>query len=116
MKTCLMVLYERILVMSIKLKLCPEGTQPCQANPYHLPKVHEETLKIKVDWLVSIGILICKTYLEKAGPTNITPKKNVIICFIYNFKAHNKKIRRQPFPIPKIKTFKSRRFQTHLFF
>ena len=82
-----------------------EGAKPHQANPFPIPKVHEETLKTEADRLVSIGVLKCKNSSEWAAPTFIIPKKNGIFRFISDFRELNKRFKRKPFPIPEIKGF-----------
>ncbi len=42
--------------------------------------------------------------LEWASPSFIMPKKNKTIRFLSNFWEVNKRLVRQPFPIPKIST------------
>ena len=64
-----------------------EGAQPNYAKPFPIPK---ETLKTKVNMLVSIGVLKRKNDSEWAAPMIIIPKKNVTIRFVSYFRELNK--------------------------
>ena len=79
-----------------------EGAQLYHAKPFPIPKVHEETLKTEFNILVSIGVLKRINNFEWAAPTFIMPKKNGTVCFISDFTELNKRIKRKPFPLPKI--------------
>ena len=52
--------------------------------------------------IINIGVLKRKNYLEQATPTFIIPKKNGTVRFISGFRELNERIKRKPFPIPKI--------------
>ena len=77
-----------------------EGGHPYHAKPFPIPKVYKETLETEVNRLVSIGVLKCKINSEWAAPTFLNAKKNATVCFISNFRELNKRIKREPFPIP----------------
>ena len=79
-----------------------EGAQTYHAKPSPITKVYEATLNTEVNKLVNIGVLIRKNNSESAAPTFIIPKINGTVCFISNFREVNKRIKRKPFPIPKI--------------
>ena len=81
---------------------CKEGVEPYHARPYAVPKIHELTLKAEIDRLVRAGILRKVNRSEWAAPTFIIPKKDGTVRFISDFCKLNKKIRRTPYPIPKI--------------
>jgi Reverse transcriptase (RNA-dependent DNA polymerase) len=57
---------------------------------------------VEVEWLVEVGVLKQVNRSEWAAPTFIIPKKDGSIRFISNFCELNIRIRRKPFPIPKI--------------
>ena len=65
-------------------------------------KSTEATLKIELECLVKLGILKCINRSEWAVPTFIIPKKDGSIHFISDFREINKRIKRKPYPIPKI--------------
>ena len=78
-------------------------------TPYHgkafpVPHIHKETLKKEVERLEEIGVLKRQTESEWASPTFIIPKKQGTVRFISDFREVNKRIKRKPFPIPKIST------------
>ena len=79
-----------------------EQAQLYHAKPFPIAKVHEETLKTGVERLVNICVLKSKNNSEWAAPTFIIPKKNGRVHFISNFRELNIRIKRKPFPIPKI--------------
>jgi hypothetical protein len=77
-----------------------------EATPYHdqvfpIPKAYTDTLKVEVEQLVEAGVLKQVNRSEWAAPTFIL-KKDRSVRFISNFRELNKRIRRKPFPIPKI--------------
>ena len=74
-----------------------EGAQPYHAKPFPIPKVHEETLKIEVNRLVSIGVLKRKNNSEWSAPIFIIPKKNSTLRFISDFRELHKRIKRNNF-------------------
>jgi len=83
------------------IELCPDA-QPYHAKAYPIPRVHLETLKTEVDRLCEIGVLKQVNHSEWAAPTFIIPKKDGSVRFISDFQELNKRIRRKPYPIPKI--------------
>ena len=76
--------------------------RPFYGKAYSIPHVHEQTLKKEVQRLIEIGVLEKYSDSEWASPTFIIPKKNGTVRFITDLKQVNKKIVREPFPIPKI--------------
>ena len=55
-----------------------------------------------VDQLCKVGVLKKVNRLEWAAPTFIIPKKDNRVRFISDFRELNQRIRRKPYPIPKI--------------
>ncbi len=76
--------------------------RPYHARAYPIPRVHLQTLKMEVERLCKIGVLKRVNRSEWAAPTFIIPKKDGSVRFISDFWELNKRIRRKPFPIPKI--------------
>ena len=73
------------------------------AKPFPIPKIHELTLRKKVDRLIKIGVLKKISNSQCVSPTYIIPKKNGTVRFISDFKELNVRIKRKHFPIPKHK-------------
>jgi hypothetical protein len=68
------------------------GRIPCQRR----------TLKVELDRLIKIGLLKRVNCSEWAFPSFIIPKKDHTVRFINDLRELNKRIRRVPFPLPKI--------------
>jgi len=85
----------------VNLELKPDA-QPVHSRPFPVPRVHEETLKKEVKRLCEIGVLKESSNSEWASPSFIIPKKNGTVRFIADLRKVNERIRRKPFPIPKI--------------
>ena len=83
------------------VELKPDAT-PHHARAYPIPKVHEKTLKMECDRLCAAGVLREINDSEWAAPCFIIPKKDGTVRFISDFRKLNKRIRRTPYPIPKI--------------
>ena len=76
-------------------------------------KIHEPTLKIKVNRLIKIGVFKKINNFQSAAPSNfIIPKINGEVRFTFEIIELNKRIKRKPFPIPTHSTFitQTRRF------
>ena len=84
-----------------EIELHPNAT-PYHAKAYPIPQVHTATLKMEVNRLVKAGVLRQVNHSEWAAPTFIIPKKDGSVQFISDFCKLNKRIKRKPFPIPKI--------------
>ena len=78
------------------------GVKPYHARAYPIAIIHDQTLRTEVERLCSIGVLQKVNRSEWAAPTFIIPKKNGTVRFISDFRKLNKRIKRKPFPIPKI--------------
>ena len=83
------------------IELKPDAT-PYHARAFPIPKIHEETLKMEVNRLVELGVLKKVNCSKWAAPTFIIPKKDGTVRFISDFRQLNLRIRRKPFPIPRI--------------
>ena len=81
---------------TIELK---EDAKPYHAKPFPIPKIHEPTLKKEVNRLIKIGVLKKINISQWAAPTFNIPKKNGTV----RFRKQNKRIKRKPDPMPKIK-------------
>ena len=69
-----------------------------------MPKVHKEVLIKELNRLCELGVLKSEGASEWASPSFIIPKKDMTVRFISDFREVNKRIKRKPFPIPKIST------------
>jgi hypothetical protein len=67
-----------------------------------MPKFHENTLKLEIQRLCDLGVLKKVNRSEWAVPTFIIPKKDGTVRFISDFRQLNLRIKRKPYPIPKI--------------
>jgi len=83
------------------IELRPDA-KPYHGRPYSIPKAFEQTLKLELDRLVKIGVLKKVNRSEWAFPSFIIPKKDQTVRFINDLRELNKRIRRVPFPLPKI--------------
>ena len=83
------------------IELKPDA-KPYHARSFPIPRVHEATLRHEVDRLVELGVLKRVNRSEWAAPTFIIPKKDGTVRFISDFRQLNERIRRKPYPIPKI--------------
>ena len=82
-----------------------EGITPYHARrAYPIPYIHKDTLRKEVDRLEKLGVLKWEGDSEWASPTFIIPKPNGTVRFISDFREVNKRLRRKPWPIPKIST------------
>ena len=84
---------------NIKLK---EGAKQYHSRPFPVPKIHECTLKVKLDRFFKLGVLKQINDSKWAAPTFIISKKDATVRFISDFRELNKCIKCKPFPIPKI--------------
>ena len=79
-----------------------EDVKPYHARPFPVPKVHEQTLKMELERLCQIGVLKKVNRSEWAAPSFLIPKKDGTVRFISDFRELNTRIKRKPYPIPKI--------------
>ena len=84
-----------------QIELKPDA-KPYHARAYPIPKMHKVTLKLEVQRLCNLGVLKKVNRSEWAAPTFVIPKKDGTVCFISDFRQLNLRIKRKPFPIPKI--------------
>ena len=86
----------------IDLELKDEDTKPYHARPYPVPQSQEAKLKAEVERLVSYGVLRKINRSEWASPMFTVTKPDTSLRSIADLRELNKRIRRKPFPIPKI--------------
>jgi hypothetical protein len=79
-----------------------EGAEPFHSRPFPVPKIHELTFKTELDCLEKLGFLKKVNRSQWGAPTFIIPRKDGTVRFISNFRELNKRIKCEPYPIPKI--------------
>ena len=81
-----------------------ENISPFHGRAYQVPRIHRDTLRKEVDRLVQLGVLKLENDSQWASPTFIIPKKQGTVRFLSDFREVNKRIKRKPWPLPKIST------------
>ena len=87
----------------VSLELKP-GIKPYAGKPYPIPRSQRDTLKKEVQRLCDLGVIKWQPESEWASQSFILPKKDKTVRFLSDFREVNKRIVRNPFPIPKIST------------
>ena len=85
----------------IELELKPESI-PYHARPYPVPHSQEKKLKQEIERLVGYGVLRKVNRSEWGSPAFTIIKKDGTLRSIADLRELNKRIKRKPFPIPKI--------------
>ena len=67
-----------------------------------MPTAHEKTLKMEVTRLCKVNILKKVNHSEWASPHFIIAKKDLTVRMITDLRELNKRIKQNPYPIPKI--------------
>ena len=84
---------------NIKLKT---DAEPYHGKPFLVPHIHELVFKQELNRLEDLNF-IKKVYRSQWGaPKFLIPKKDSTLRFLSEFGELNKRILRQPYPIPKI--------------
>ena len=83
------------------IKLEPDA-EPYHGKPFPVPRIHELTFKQELDRLEALKVIKKVNRSQWGAPTFLIPKKDSTVRFISDFKELNKRILRQPYPIPKI--------------
>ena len=93
-----------------KIHLNIDPTVPTHITcAYPVPRSQLQLFKDELDRLVSIGVLKPGGRLEWISGTFTTPKKDSCVCWVSDFCALNKAIKRKVYPIPCIQDILSRR-------
>ena len=80
-----------------------EGAKPYYGRPYPVPKSQELKVKQEIERLIKYKVLRKMHDSEWGMPAFIIPKKDgITIRSIADLRELNKRIKRKPFPIPKI--------------
>ena len=79
-----------------------EGAKPHNQRHFPVPHIHKETFKKELMHLVDLGVLEVVKESEWGSPTFIIPKKDGKVRFVSDFRVLNKKIKRKPYPLPRI--------------
>jgi hypothetical protein len=86
----------------IDLELKEPDCKPYHARPYPVPQSQEVKLKAEIERLVGYGVLRKINRSEWAAPMFTVTKPDTSLRSIADLRELNKRIRRKPFPIPKI--------------
>ena len=78
------------------------GAKPYHGRAFPVPQAHKAVFKQEVDRLVGLGVLKLQPRSEWGSPAFIIAKKNKTVRFLTDFREVNKRIVRNPYPIPKI--------------
>ncbi len=79
-----------------------DGAKPHSQRHYPVPHLYKQTFKKELDRLVKLGVLEKVQQSEWGTPTFIIPKKDNEVRFISDFRRLNQKIKRKPYPLPRI--------------
>ena len=79
-----------------------DGAKPHSQRHYPVPHLYKQTFKKELERLVSIGVLEKVQESEWGSPTFIIPKKDGRVRFISDFRRLNQKLKRKPYPLPRI--------------
>ena len=80
-----------------------EGAKPYHGRPYPVPKSQEKKLKDEIKRLEKYGVLKKINHSEWGMPSfTIVKKDGITLRSIADLRELNKRIKRKPFPIPKI--------------
>jgi len=86
----------------VELELKNKDEKPYHAKPYPVPHSQEQQLKDEVQRLVEFGVLRKVNRSEWACPMFTIPKPDKSLRSLADLRELNKRIKRKPFPIPKI--------------
>jgi hypothetical protein len=78
--------------------------KPYHGRAYPIPHKHKAVLVKEIKRLCGIGVLEWQPSSRWTLPTFIIPKKDSTVHTISDFRVLNKRIVRNPYPIPKIST------------
>ena len=82
-------------------KLKPDA-EPYHGKPFPVPRIHELTFKQELDRLEYLKVIKKVNRSHGGAPTFLIPKEDSTVRFISDIRDLNKRILRQPYPIPKI--------------
>ena len=83
------------------IKLKPDA-EPYHGKPFPVPRIHELTFKHELYRIEYLKIIKKVNRSQWGAPTFLIPKKDSTVRFISDLREVNKRILRQPYPIPKI--------------
>ena len=86
-----------------------DGTKPVHSRPYRVPFTQRDAFKRELDHLVKIGVLERSGASQWASGTFIIPKKDGRVCWISDFCALNKCIKRKTYLLLRISEILSKR-------
>jgi len=86
----------------VDLELRDKNEKPYHAKPYPVPHSQEQRLKDEVQRLIDFGVLQKVNRSEWACPMFTISKPDKSLRSLADLRELNKRIKRKPFPIPKI--------------
>ena len=86
----------------VELELKNKDEKPYCDKPYPVPHSQDQKLKDEVQQLVEFGVLHKVNTSEWACPMFTIPKPDKLLRSLADLRELNKRIKRKPFPIPKI--------------
>ena len=79
-----------------------DDAKPHSQRHYPVPHLYKKTFKKELDRLEKLGVLEKVQQSEWGSPTFIVPKKDGRIRFVSDFRRLNQKLKRKPYPLPRI--------------
>ena len=79
-----------------------DGAKPHSQRHYPVPHLYKKTFEKELLRMVDLDILERVSSSEWASPTFIVPKKDGRVRFVSDFRRLNAKLKRKPFPLPRI--------------
>jgi hypothetical protein len=86
----------------VEIELLDPTAKPYHGKAYPVPHSQEKKLKEEIQRLVEYGVLRKINHSEWGFPSFVIPKSDTSIRSIANLIELNKRIKRKPYPIPKI--------------
>ena len=83
------------------IKLKPDA-EPYHGKPFPVQRINELTFKQELDRLEYLKVIKKVNRSHWGAPTFLIPKEDSTVRFISDIRDMNKRILRQPYPMPKI--------------
>ena len=83
------------------IKLKPDA-EPYHGKPFPVPRIHELTFKQELNRLEALKVIKKFNRSQWGAPKFPIPNKDSTVCPISDIRELNKRILRQPYPMPKI--------------
>ena len=83
------------------IKLKPDA-ELYHGKPLFVPHIHELTFNQELDRLEAVKVIKKVNRSQWGAPAFLIPNKDITVRFISDFRKLDKRILRQPYPVPKI--------------